>query len=158
MSYVPLVSPLAPTCQDMTDRPTSDTAFDSKISFEITTPGMKLKTVLPPMTKPPPGLKFFAKAKVNAAAGQAGGPGAEPEAFPGPMGFLKRYWYIIVPLLLMNLFAPQPPAEEKPAVNGESGQIDASPPAAQRVPVIAGTGANTASPGSVTPKRRGKRG
>ena len=149
MAYVPLVSPLAPkSCHDMVDPPAT-VAFDSKVSFELATPGMTLRTVLPTNTKPPPGLRFFAKAKVQAATAGPGG-AAEPEAITGPMGFFKRYWYIIVPLLLMNLFGPQPPEEEKGA--GGAGEAAATAGA-----VAAAGAASNASPGSDS-KRRGKRG
>ena len=151
MAYVPLVSPLAPkTCNDMVDPPTT-VAFDSKVSFELATPGMTLRTILPTNSKPPPGLRFFAKAKVQAATAGPGG-AAEPEAITGPMGFFKRYWYIIVPLLLMNLFGPQAPEEEK----GGGGAVEAATAgAAAAAGTVAGPAGNNASPGS---KRRGKRG
>ncbi|GKY98941.1 hypothetical protein MPSEU_000849900 [Mayamaea pseudoterrestris] len=167
ISYVPLVSPLALTsCQQVVDQLPSleNLAFDSKISFETATPGMTLRTILPPMSKPPPGLKFFPKAKTAGpnVGGAGGGPSAEPEPITGPMDFFKRYWYIIVPIMLMNLFGSQPAAEEAKATGDGATAVNAQQQLDGATGAIAtgatAAAASAANAGGSATKRRGKRG
>lgn len=123
---------------------------------------MTLRTVLPPMTKPPPGLKFFAKVNPH-GPGSPGG--AEPEPLTGPGGFFKRYWYIILPIMLMNIFGQAPPAEEGgDQVEGGEGSVPPQGSAGAGATGVATAGTaspaarmTTTSPSSGA-KRRGKRG
>jgi hypothetical protein len=155
MAYTPLVSPLArPDCTEL-ETPPGEIKFDSKVSVELDTPGMALKAVLP-NTKPPPGLTFVQHPNKNkgSAGGAAGGQGpSEPEPVTGPSSFIKRYWYVLLPLFLANFIgnnaAPassdQQQGQEGEAIGGQQG--DAAP--------VAG-GGNVSSPSKKT--RRGKRG
>lgn len=118
--------------------------------------GMTLRTVLPSFPKPPPGLKFLPKAKLNTetgGGGAGGGTGGEQPPISGPTDFVKRYWYIILPIMLMNLFASSPPAAEEGDGNNKA---ELSQGAAEVGTSAVAAAAVTAD--SPRPKRRDKRG
>ncbi len=157
LDYTPLVSPLAPkTCDDF-EMPESAPKFESKLQLATETPGMVLKSILP-TTKPPPGLTFLKRtANTKGSAGNAGAGGGaspDPEEDPQQQSFLRRYWYIIAPLFLMNLFGA-PAEEQRKAVEGAAagGSEAGSAPAAGSTGGSAPAGAGTPAKG-----RRGKRG
>jgi hypothetical protein len=125
---------------------------------------MVLRPVLPPY-KPPPDLKWLPRMGSNGQLykargppgtgdkdkeGDGGGQGA-PEVDATPMGFLKRYWYILLPLLLSNFLGGSEPAapQEGQASGGQQGAV------------APGGGAATPSAapaeGGGARKRRGKR-
>jgi len=144
-SYQPLVSPLAPpTCTDFSAQD-EVLALDSRFAYATTVPGMTLRNVLPEM-KPPPGLKMIPGAS-NPNRQQQGGSG-EKQDVPPPntvMGFLQRYWMILLPMFILNFMtAPQ----EKP---GQQQQQGAGEQQQQQ------SGAQQAKP-TAGAKRRGKRG
>lgn len=163
VAYTPLVSPLAPkTCEDLPAlSEESSFQFTSKIEYETAVPGMVLKTILPNY-QPPPGLKFIPGKKKGSAMGGAsagGGSDAKPEGFgntkeekempTGIGGFFQRYWYIILPIVLMNLMAdPQQQQQQQQQGGGGGSAAGGGQPAAAAAP---------ASGGSPS-KRRGKRG
>lgn len=141
VSYTPLVSPLAPKCQELSPLDEVPT-FKSTITFETATPGMLIPTLLPP-TKPPVGLKFFARSQ-----GAADIPGiTKPATDTGPKGILMKYWYIILPIFIMMMTA-----------GGEEPPRGAAGPGGTATPVAA----VAASAGEAAPSngksRRGKRG
>mmetsp|Transcript_7947 Transcript_7947/g.19204 ORF Transcript_7947/g.19204 Transcript_7947/m.19204 type:complete len:302 (+) Transcript_7947:2-907(+) len=158
LAYLPLASPLAPKSCDEMGELESPKPFISKVSLTLDTPGMIMKAVLP-STKPPPGMQFIPhpNLKKNAAANAAGGgakgngkpqiPGAPPEE-PEAQSFLRRYWYIILPLMLANLMAAPAAPEGEP---GQEGDAAGGAPAA----VADSAPAAAASGGSK--QRRGKR-
>lgn len=169
LTYMPLVSPLAPKSCDheLWDTKLANNnlpdGWESRISWETATPGMALRPITPNYN-PPPGLKWLPRMASNGKLyqannppgtgepGEKGGPGGGPE---GPevdnsmMGFFKRYWYIIVPMLIINMMGGEAPA---PAEGGE-GSSASGGGAAQ------GGAAPTASPGGggANKRRRGKR-
>jgi len=149
LAYSPLISPLAPKSCDDLPAPSQEIKFNSKVEYETAVPGMSLKTILPNY-QPPPGLKFLSgKPK---SPGTVGGD-AKPEGFgtkeetepdTGIMGFFRRYWYIILPIFLMQMMGatePEQPQQGQPQGGAGGGQ---AAPAAQ----ASGGGS----------KRRGKRG
>jgi hypothetical protein len=152
VSYTPLVSPLAPkTCEELEtmilNDETGSIALTSKVQATLDTPGLTLRAVLP-HTKPPPGLKFMThpNAKKGSAAGAAD-PNAEPET--GPQGFLKKYWYVLLPLFLANFMGGT--SEEPPQQQQQDG--GSAPPqggAAAALPAASGGG------GTPSKGRRGK--
>ena len=169
---MPLVSPLAPkSCDDLP--PIADDSaieFSSRISYEMAMPGMTLRTVLPSY-QPPPGLKFISKKKTVASSATTepsadGKSKTEGGSNPfnteddeaktddpidaSPFGFLRRYWYIILPLMIINFMskADDPPPEEQQPTSSANG------PAAATQQASAGDG--TAATSRVG-KRRGKR-
>lgn len=160
LTYIPLVSPLAPkSCDDpLWDNKASNLqGWESRISWETATPGMVLRTVMP-QYRPPPGLKWLPRLATNGKLYQAQGPpgagdskdgkggDAPPEMDNTPMGFVKRYWYILLPLFLMNVIGTEPaPPEGQQQGGGQQPQGGAAPAAAPA--------------GGAAPKqRRGKRG
>lgn len=153
MAYEPLVSPLAPSCDDL--QPTTDAKeFTSKISLETATPGMVLPAVLP-QNKPPVGLKFL---KSKNGSGSPALEGTEEEATA--QSFLRKYWYIILPLFIMSMTsgggggeqeAPHPSQQQQ---QGGGGQAAVAPVAAASTSSQAGTSSGSGG----QPRRRGKRG
>ena len=149
MAYVPLVSPLAPPCAEM--KVTESKDFSSKASLETATPGMVVPAVLP-NTKPPAGLKFL-----KSKNGRNPNPLDQEEPVGGPQEFLRKYWYILLPLFIMSMTSGGAPEEGKaPHPSQASGQqggggAQVSPPArvAASAPSSGGAGAQ---------RRRGKRG
>lgn len=171
LTYIPLVSPLAPkSC----DHEVWDTKFgndnlpegwESRISWETATPGMVLRPTMPQFN-PPPGLKWLPRMAQNGKIYQAQGPpgtgekggegGGKGGGGPGgpdmdntPLGFIKRYWYILLPILIMNFMGGGAPEPE-----GQAGSAAGGAPA-----VEGGAAATpTTSPGGASKQRRGKRG
>lgn len=141
VAYSPLVSPLAPkTCEELPAAPPQDVKFQSKVEYETATPGMSLKTILPNY-QPPPGLKFISSKHKTTAGGAPGGGDAKPEGFgtkeeteppTGIMGFLQRYWYIILPIFLMQMMAADPEqGQQQQQGSAAAGGQAAAAPAAQ---------------------------
>jgi len=159
LSYMPLISPLAPPTCDAYHQSLPETlAFDSKVTWETAIPGMKVgapvvtadptKPQAAGHVKPPPGLQWIPGAPRKTSSPQ-GGVFAEETPAPetGITGFFKRYWYILLPIMLINLFggAAAPPAAEE----GAAAAVGAAGAAA------ASTGGGGA--GSPVRQRRGKR-
>lgn len=163
MAYSPLVSPLAPKTCDELPAPSSKIVFNSDIGYEAAVPGMVLKLVLPNYS-PPPGLKFItykAKDSLGGGGGGASGGDGKPDGFgegeekeepTGIMGFLHRYWYILVPMLIMNLMSAEAPAADQGAGGGGGGGNGGQTAGAAAAASSGGGGGGAGS------KRRGKRG
>ena len=171
-AYSTLVSPLAPKTCDVYDTTatgeedgeatTKTFSFSSKLSVLLDTPAMSIRPVLPSQSKPPPGLKFINKKNKNAnqggsktSTGEGGTAGDEeddeenlsqPEPPTGIMGFLQKYWYLLLPMLIMNIMTAPPADEgqEMPPQQGSGG-------GAVQAPQPAGGGGGGGN------KRRGKR-
>jgi hypothetical protein len=156
MAYIPLVSPLAPSC-DKLERKEARSEFSSKVTLETTKVGMSLPTVLP-ATKPPQGIKVLKN--------RAKEPGLktafdkEDEPITGPTGFIKKYWYIILAVIFMSISGGTPEEEAKngpgAAVQGQAGTGTGSAAASSAPAAAAPIAASTPSPGG-TKHRRGKR-
>jgi hypothetical protein len=187
---MPKVSRLASqecTGLDNTGNDTSVQAtFNSTVSWETAVPGMTLKAVLPPL-KPPPGLQFIEGAKRKQrkpGAGAAGAGGTKPLGAGGtdpneeidtddlpppnqpppirtPIDFIKRYWYLILPLMISSLMPSEPapaPSEQQPAGQQGSGQQQGQGAAAPRASAAGGAAPAAQSPSSGSARqRRGKR-
>lgn len=136
LTYIPLVSPLAPASCSNYESGDHDKefSFNSRLSAEATVPGMTLKTILPDY-QPPPGLSFIKGAHLHVQEALGGQKKDQEQDNSFPYGFMKKYWYVLLPLFLMNFISSGPPAEQ-----GTEG---------------ATAGAATADAGA--PKRRGKR-
>ena len=145
-AYTPLVSPLAPKTCDEYLEDDSEKSFSSRVSVQMDTPAMTLKAVLP-QSKPPPGIKFVQQPNQSGSTGSAGGSDEDgnpiPNATPTPFGFLSKYWYIILPMMLMQLITA--PAEEE-GKQGQQGEQGAPPQVA----------AATAAAAPAQKARRGK--
>ena len=177
-AYSTLVSPLAPKTCDVYDitstgdedgeATTKTFSFSSKLSVLLDTPAMSIRPVLPTQSKPPPGLKFINKKNKNAnqggsktTTGEGGATGDEeddeenlgqPEPPTGIMGFLQKYWYLLLPMLIMNIMTA-PPADEGQEVTPQQGGGGG---AVQAAPQPAGSGGGGGGGGGNN-KRRGKR-
>jgi hypothetical protein len=179
-AYTPLVSPLAPkTCGEYvnnnddgsdsdSDATTTTRSFSSRVSVQLDTPAMTLKTILP-QTKPPPGISFAKQPKQQGATGggtkdsngdasssssSSGddenyddeGETEAPSAIPSPGSFLMKYWYVILPMLIMNLLTTQ--KEEQPPQEGEQQQGDKN----------SGGGNTIAPPAAASSQQKARRG
>ena len=123
-AYTPLVSPLAPkSCDNKYETNDDDNnkikTFSSRVNVQLDTAAMALKNVLS-QSKPPPGLAFMKQAQQpgeqgSSSNGGGGGdeeqdPDAPPNAVPSPFAFLQKYWYIILPMIILQFVTG--PAEE----------------------------------------------
>jgi len=145
LDYHPLVSPLAPSCDELSTDPSSSTEFTTiNVRYETANIGMIIPPLLPE-TKPPAGMQFFSKPGSN----KDGGGGTE--SFPGPKGLIMKYWYIILPLFVMMLLGGEAPTDEKQ--QGSSGDTQgAVAPRVAAAPAAGGGGG-----GGGARQRRGKR-
>ena len=158
MAYMPMVSKLAPpTCDGLEYDDSLE--FSTKVDYQVDHIGMPLKTVLPSV-KPPPGLNYLPGTKSTTGSGTGAGAGGgggfakdEPEPPQGLFGYLTKYWYIVVPLMLMNLLGPEPPREGEEGGGGGQPSSGATPP-----PAAAAAAAPAARASPPTKQRRGKRG
>jgi len=142
ISYKPLASPLAPQCHELeslTDASKErEFAFKTTVSYSTSNPGMTIPSVLP-TTNPAPGYNWIKRLKSpgdNGNAGGGAGAGAEdgggtfdPEGEAGPQhqSFLRRYWYIALPVAIMTLLGP---AEEPQQGAGQGAAVAAGAAAA----------------------------
>lgn len=188
VSYLPIVSPLAPpTCDAYVQGSLPSSAdggalkFESKASWETSVPGMVVGKPPPAQAdptkpanggagkiKPPPGLKWIpGKRKTATTTGPNGGAGggsgnpllddpAAPEQEAGMFGFFKRYWYIFLPMMIINLMGAAAPTEE-PQPQPQQGPGAAGGGAAAGAVAAGGAAAATAAAGSPVRQRRGKR-
>lgn len=169
VTLIPLVSPLAPPCASLGPLAEAEGAvpeFQTTVSYETSKPAMTVPLVLPKV-KPPPGLKLYPRkpAAAAAAGGEgAGGAGAgsngdgafEEDAKPQNQSFLMKYWYIILPLMILHFVGgPQEPPQQEEGGGSEGGNAAGS--AAAATAVTAG-GAAAANAGAAPRQRRGKRG
>ena len=166
VTLIPLVSPLAPPCASLGPLADAEGAvpeFQTTVSYETSKPGMTVPLVLPKV-KPPPGLKLYPRKPAAAAGGEgAGGAGAgsngdgafEEDDKPQNQSFLMKYWYIILPLLILQFVGgPEEPPQQEEGGGSEGGNAAGS---AAATAVTAG-GAAAANAGAAPRQRRGKRG
>lgn len=150
ISYIPLISPLAPATCDAYSKD-EDAAkqfqFESRVSIETAVPGMTLRNVLPDY-QPPPGLHMLSSKQSLKDAGGDENQQQEP-VDNTPFGFIKRYWYILLPLFLSQFISAEPP----PSPQQSDGQEQQQQQLGQQATVAAPP---SAEGGSV--RRRGKRG
>jgi hypothetical protein len=148
MAYIPLVSPLASSCADVELKDES-AEFSSKVTLETSKVGMSLPAVLP-ATKPPLGIKVLKGAKTPGTSAKTEFE-KDDEPITSPQAFLKKYWYILLPILIMGLTgggaAPGEEATKQGQAGGGQGQ-----PASASAPIAA----STPSSGGAK-QRRGKR-
>ena len=173
-AYTPLVSPLAPkSCDEYPELEKDVTkSFVSKVTVGLDTPGLPLQAVLQ-QTKPPPGLKFIKrpatpKSKTAGAGGEDKGGSAEyvldddpedEEAKPqptSPFAFLQKYWYVILPMVLMQFMSAPPEPEQQGGAQGAQGQPAVAGDGAGAAPAVAA--AAPSGGGSGKKSRRGKKG
>jgi len=166
VTYNPLVSPLAPSCQSFEPLSSDDGGevpeFKTTVTYETSKPAMTVPLVLPKV-KPPPGMKAYPvpKKKASGNGGEAGTGGGgtagggesafeDEEAKGQNQSFLVKYWYIILPIIIMQFVGGGPEQPEETAQGGGETGGAAAPAGATAV----------AASGSASPprQRRGKRG
>mmetsp|Transcript_4184 Transcript_4184/g.4746 ORF Transcript_4184/g.4746 Transcript_4184/m.4746 type:complete len:325 (-) Transcript_4184:169-1143(-) len=167
LSYIPLVSPLAPKCDELPPLTSieneNELSFTSTISYSTSTPGMALPKILP-KSRPFVGVQPIRVSK-SSNTNQQGGEGEstsnDQQGRKGFMdddekaqkaenqSFLRKYWYVILPVAIMTFTGSpeEPPPKQQQSQQQATGQNAAS---------IAPT--STAAPSSGAKQRRGKRG
>ena len=157
LSFKPLASPLAAPCHEQQPLTKNEKGykFRTSVSFSTSKPALTIPAVLP-STKPPPGYDWIKRAKKTAtndrdSGDNSQGPdaqdtGFDPEAEAAQQAtanqsFLRKYWYIILPLTLMSLTGGEEPPQQGGAASAGA----------------AAAGAAAAS-ASGSRQRRGKRG
>lgn len=178
LSYKPLVSPLAPPCHELkpfvtetTDNNEKEYKFKTKVSLSIATPGIAIPAVLP-NTRPPIGYDWIKRSQKSSSTETGGdstrreGEGGSGATFdplqdekPEHPSFLRRYWYIILPVAIMTFMAPEEPAASNP--QSQSGSGSKMMGGGTGAPVAAAAAASTvtaAAPSIGVKQRRGKRG
>ena len=168
--YTPLVSPLAPSCASLGPLAETEGAvpeFQTSVSYETSKPAMTVPLVLPKV-KPPPGLKLYPRKKPAAGTGGGGGEGAdgagaggngggsaaafEEDEKPQNQSFLMKYWYIILPLMILQFVGgPEPPPQQGEGGDSEGGNAAAATSAA------GAAGGAVAASAAAPRQRRGKR-
>lgn len=162
MSYIPLISPLAPkTCREYKTGTTDEKEYslDSRISWETAIPAMtvgKPPAKDAPKIKPPPGLKWLPGLNKKDSPFSDEDKQKQQQPEPGLMGFFRRYWYILVPLMVINLMSSeQPSADATTATPTATGAAAATTAAAA---AAAATSPRAATATGTSPRqRRGKR-
>lgn len=162
LSYKPLVSPLAAQCHElnsfMESKQDKEYKFKTTVNYSIATPGIAIPTVLP-NSNPPMGYDWIKRSKKNVGGstenlGEGESSSSEPGFDPGQdsaeqPSFLRRYWYVILPITIMTFMGTEEPAKEE-----QQGGAQGS--GAKIAGASAATGA--AAVGTSTRQRRGKRG
>ena len=149
-SYRPLVSPLAPPCEEMGSLEESLRSgeggggapeFKTTVLYSTSTAAMTVPVVLPKV-KPPPGLKIYPRKQRPAEEGGQDAAQSNPfeEDKPESQSFLRKYWYIILPMVLVNIFG--------------AGGEEPVPPSAAGAAAAAG---GAVAAGGAPRRRRGKR-
>eukprot|EP00559_Dactyliosolen_fragilissimus_P009036 CAMPEP_0184865488 /NCGR_PEP_ID=MMETSP0580-20130426/18311_1 /TAXON_ID=1118495 /ORGANISM="Dactyliosolen fragilissimus" /LENGTH=308 /DNA_ID=CAMNT_0027364719 /DNA_START=9 /DNA_END=935 /DNA_ORIENTATION=+ len=161
VSYSPLVSPLAPSCKSLP--PLSDSAnelkFQTTITYSIGNPGMTIPVVLNPIN-PPPGLEWikstaFGKSDTgpSKAGASFGNPGEQAKSNEN-QSFFRKYWYIILPIIIMNFIGFEQPQDSEQRQNDANTAVKGQ---RQKV-TAAGTDTRAAATGGTGARqRRGKR-
>lgn len=163
ISYAPQVSPLALACSELPPMSSKEFEFQTTVTYTTATQGMPIPVVMPPV-RPPGGYSWIKRknkpGQANGAVpGTTGGsgnpntfdPNTEEGGKPENMSFLRKYWYIALPLTIMTLFGG---TEEAPPQGG-GGQGGAAASAVQSSAAMA---AASVAAGSAPKKRRGKKG
>jgi len=162
LSYKPLVSPLAPQCHElksfMDSKEDKEYKFTTTVNYSTATPGMTIPTVLPNSNAPmgynwiKRGRKIAESSTENINADESPNPdtGFDPEgeAKPEQHSFLRRYWYIILPVTIMTFIGPEA------AQDDQQGAAAGAEGAGRVAGATAAAGAAKASTGR---QRRGKR-
>jgi len=104
ISYIPVVSPLARACSDipsLASFESDEIKFSSTVTVSAINNGMTIPLVLP-TSKPPQGFSWFPRTQ----NGNNNNPFTKPETEGTDdtqhQSFLRRYWYIILPVIIMT--------------------------------------------------------
>jgi len=172
VSYKPVVSPLAASCHELPLMQDSakELEFKSLITYSVASQGMPIPLIMP-QQRPPPGygwIKRIVNKSLNGAPGTendgaSDAPGFNPEKLgqepQTSYSFLRKYWYIILPVSIMMLAG----GEEAPAPQGggrPQGSAGGGGPAGAAAATIGASmgGGKSVGGGGKPRQRRGKRG
>jgi len=148
VSLNPLISPLAPPCGAI--KAVSDNiAFQTVVSLSTAQSSMTIPLLLPTV-RPPSGYSWFPRASTGA---QANPVIHEQDAEGKQQSFLRKYWYIILPVMISTLLGSA--GEEAPEQQGQQSSGGA-PPASGAPHSSSSQSAQISHPSQR--QRRGKRG
>lgn len=163
ISYKPLISPLAPSCEELVNimgEDQKERSFQSRANIQIGKEGIAIPLLV--QSKPVIGYKWLKQVRKEGspAVGTDGEKRVDGPAFVDPtqteegtqnQSFLRKYWYIILPITLMSMMGG-----EDPQSSAASSSTSAAAAAASTGPgavTAAMAGASSAS----SRQRRGKR-
>jgi len=130
---------------------------------------MTIPAILP-KTKPPPGLKWIRRIGTQGGTGTTAQSTRSGEAPPfgdeeggkakENQSFIRKYWYIILPLAISTFFSSEEPAAAKGGGGGRGagGDVGAAGGAVAMAGAVAGGGAVAAAVSGGGDAARGKRG
>lgn len=128
--------------------------FRTTVNYSTATPGIAIPSVLP-NSNPPMGYDWIKRSKKtvggsteNVGEGESSSsePGFDPgQDKPEQPSFLRRYWYIILPITLMTFMGTEEPAKE--GAQGSGAGV-----------AVSSAAAGAAVAGTSNKQRRGKRG
>ena len=112
VSYSPLISPLsAKTCTELPPASEVFSQFTTRATYEVATPAMAIPPVLPE-SKPYPGLVPL---RGKRESDRMGNPLLNSKELnkdaPENQSFLRKYWYVLLPVTLMSLMGGASPEE-----------------------------------------------
>jgi hypothetical protein len=155
VSYKPLVSPLAPSCEEVVkimEEDPKERSFQSRATVQIGKEGIAIPLLV--QSKPVMGYNWLKQVrKEGSSVGADGENRVDGAAFVDPtraeegtqnQSFLRKYWYIILPITLMSMLGGEDP---------QSSTSSSSTAAA----TAAATGTAMAGASSASRQRRGKR-
>jgi hypothetical protein len=162
LSYKPLVSPLAAQCHElnsfMETKQDKEYKFRTTVNYSTATPGMAIPSVLP-NSNPPMGYDWIKRSKksvgdsaenVGEGESSSSDTGFDPgQDTPEQPSFLRRYWYIILPITLMTFMGTEEPAKEQQQGGAQGSGAGVAGASAAAGAAVAGTSNR---------QRRGKRG
>jgi hypothetical protein len=97
LSYRALISPLAPLdCMSMTERSVEGSEFKTSAKVHVAETGQEIPLSI--SGKPPPGMQAIRNLGPEKSKDGAGGGEGPPEK-----SFFQKYWYIIVPVMVLQL-------------------------------------------------------
>jgi hypothetical protein len=146
ISYNPLVSPLAPSCEEVVkimEEDQKERSFQSKATVQIGKEGIAIPLLV--QSKPVIGYKWLKQVrKEGSSVGATGENKADGAPFVDPtrmeegtqnQSFLRKYWYIILPITLMSMLGgedPQPKTSSSGATAAATSSVLAGASSASR--------------------------
>lgn len=160
ISYNPLVSPLAPSCEELVKimgEDQKERSFQSRANIQVGKEGIAIPLLV--QSKPVIGYKWLKQVrKEGSSVGTDGEKKVDGTAFVDPtqteegtqnQSFLRKYWYIILPITLMSMMGGEDPQSSAASSSTSAAAAASTGPGAV---TAAMAGASSASR-----QRRGKR-
>jgi len=180
LDYVPIISPILSkvscdsfeSSDETKSKPLQFTT--SSITYSTSTPGMTIPLILPNMNLPKGAITMLPRDKTrptqytgqSSTSSSTGKGGDDQKYFQDmmteeqgpPKSFLMRYWYIILPMVIMTFFSEAPEDPNAPKEGQGPSNQQGQNPSNVATATAAVAGASTAASSGKSRQRRGKRG